>query len=575
MMPGRIAIGGWLVALSFAASAGGARDEHIDNFALLDQKGQFHDLYYLSDMKAVVLMAHDNECATVPASVTTLEQVKSQYAARGVEFLLLNVDDTRDSVAAKVASSSVTMPVLVDEGRLVAEALEANRAGEVFVIDPKGWKVAYRGPLDKAKTGSALVSAALDSVLAGKPVEKARVSTRGCKLKTATVRNSSLKNAYASRVAPLLVDNCVTCHRTGGIGPFAMTDYKVVQGFAPMIREVIRTRRMPPWHADPHYGVYQGDRSLTVEEAQTIVQWIEAGAPRGKGPDALAEMKKTWPEWGYGTPDLVLDVPAFDVPATGTIDYQRHTIKNPTGRDLWLRASDVLPGDRSVVHHVLVGVDDTRLNERERRLRASIGSAGLYVPGGGAFECPPETGVFIPKDASFTFQMHYTSSGKAVHDVTRVGFYFSKEPPKYELKTALLIKQALKIPANTKAYTDFTTSVLPKESIVYSFFPHAHFRGRSSGFTAKYPDGREEVLLSVPKYDFNWQTTYFLVTPKSVPAGTRIVHTTTYDNSSQNPANPDHNRTVPFGEQTWDEMLYGTVMYREMTPIAAQISAAP
>jgi hypothetical protein len=571
MLRVRIAVAGGLTLLLAGAASAAVPNEHVDNFALLDQQGRFHELYYLSDMKAVVLMAHDNECATVPASVTALEQVKAQYASRGVEFLMLNVDDTRESVAAKL-DKAATIPVLVDEGRLVGEALKANRAGEVFVIDPKGWKVAYRGPLDKAKSGSALVNGALDALLAGKPVEKARVSARGCKLKTEKVH--SVRNAYSKEVAPLLADNCVACHRAGGIGPFAMTDYNVVKGFAPMIREVIRTRRMPPWHADPHIGVFQGDRSLTVDEAQTIVHWIEAGAPRGKGLDVLAEQKKTWPEWGYGQPDLVLEVPAFDVPATGTIDYQRHTIKNPTGRDLWLRASDVLPGDRSVVHHVLVGVDDTRLSAQERRLRGSVGSAGLYVPGGGAFECPPETGVFVPKDGSFTFQMHYTSSGKAVRDATRVGLYFAKEPPKYELKTALIIKTALKIPANTKEYTDFSSNVLPKEAILYSFFPHAHFRGRSSGFTAKYPDGTEEVLLSVPKYDFNWQTTYFLTTPKTVPAGTRIVHTTAYDNSSQNPANPDPNRVVPFGEQTWDEMLYGTVMYREMTPVAAQVSSA-
>jgi mono/diheme cytochrome c family protein len=543
----------WGLVCSAALAKPAIQDQTVDNFALLDQKGKFHELYYLSDMKAVVLMTHDNECAAVPAAASTLEQVKSQYAAKGVEFLMLNVDDDRESVAAKLPASA-TIPVLVDEGKLIGEALEANRAGEVFVIDPKGWKLAYRGPLDKAKSGSA------------------RVSARGCKVKTANARTP--RNAYSKDVAPLLADNCVTCHRTGGIGPFAMTDYTVIKGFAPMIREVIRTRRMPPWHADPHVGVYQGDRSLTVEQAQRIVQWIEAGAPRGKGPDALADHRKTWPEWGYGQPDLVLDVPAFDVPATGTIDYQRYTIKNPTGRDLWLRASDVLPGDRSVVHHVLVGVDDPRLPVGERRLRGSVGSAGLYVPGSGAFESPPETGVFVPKDASFTFQMHYTSSGKAVHDKTRAGFYFLKEPPKYELKTALMIKTALKIPANTKEYTDSASQVFQREVIAYAFFPHAHFRGRSSGFTANYADGREEVLLAVPKYDFNWQTTYFLTTPKALPAGTRIVHTTTYDNSRQNPANPDANRVVPFGEQTWDEMLYGTVMYREMTPIAAQVSDA-
>ncbi|MET0534261.1 MAG: cytochrome c, partial [Steroidobacter sp.] len=378
--------------------------------------------------------------------------------------------------------------------------------------------------------------------------------------------------SYANQIAPLLADNCVTCHRTGGIGPFPMNSHAVIQGFSPMIREVLLTRRMPPWHADPHVGTFEGARSLSKEEAQTLVHWIEAGAPRGDGPDPLAESTKQWPEWHFGKPDLVVNVPGFDVPATGTVDYQRHVVPNTTGRDIWVRASDTLPGDRSVVHHVLVGVYDPKLPDRERAVRASSGELGAYVPGNGPVMYPEGTGVLVPKDCSFAFQMHYTTSGKAARDETRVGFYFAKEPPKYEFKTAVMFKPTIQIPANNKAYTDSITYDFPREAMVYSFTPHAHYRGSASNFVAKYPDGREELLLSVPKYDFNWQTTYSLTAPKIIPAGTRIVHSTTYDNSSQNPANPDPNRVVPWGEQSWDEMLYGVVRYREMTPVGAQVT---
>lgn len=555
-----------LIAVQSVHAASSAKPgATIDNFALLDQHGKFHELYYLSDMKAVVLMTQDDECKQT-APLTTLEQVKAAYAGKGVEFLMLNLNDDRASVAAQAKG---TIPVLMDETHFVGEALDARRAGEVFVIDPKGWKLIYRGPLDRGKsgTGSTLLTHSLDAVLAGTATPQKAVSVKGCKVKVAKAKDPSMRTAYSQHVAPLLADNCVTCHRTGGIGPFAMSDYNMVKGFSPMIREVIRTKRMPPWHADPHIGSFQGDRSLTTAEAQTIVHWIEAGAPRGKGPDPLAELKKTWAEWEFGEPDLVLEVPAFDVPATGTVDYQRYTIPNPTGRDLWLRASDILPGDRSVLHHVLIGSLDASLSAQERRLRGAVGNVGVYVPGGGPFQYPAETGVFVPKDASFTFQMHYTSNGKAVRDKTRAGFYFLKEPPKYELKTMLLAKTGLKIPANTKEYTDSSTQRMQRDIIAYAFFPHAHFRGRASDFKLQYSDGREEMLLSVPKYDFNWQATYSLTTPKAIPAGTRIVHTTTYDNSSQNKANPDPNRVVPWGEQSWDEMLYGTVIYREVTPL--------
>ena len=553
------------VALTVCASllAGAAQavapDAPVNDFALLDHNGKFHHLYYLSDAKAVVLMAHDNECATMRDGIVDLEEAKTAFADRGVEFLMINVDDSRESVAAQLKATGTSIPVLLDEMQLVGESLRLQRAGEVLVIDPKGWKVAYRGPL---------ANRAIDAVLAGKAVKSPKRAAKGCALKVRAKRELPGKDiSYAKQIAPLLADNCVTCHRTGGIGPFPMNSYAVVQGFSPMIREVILTRRMPPWHADPHVGTFEGARALTKEQAQTLVPWIEAGSPRGEGPDPLAQMNNQWPQWVFGEPDLVVKLPAFDVPATGTVDYQRHVIANTTGRDIWIRASDTLPGDRTVVHHVLVGVYDPKLPERERMVRATSGELGAYVPGNGPAMYPAGTGVLVPKDCSFAFQMHYTTSGKATRDETRVGFYFAKEPPQYEFKTAVLFKPTIQIPANTKAYTDSTTYEFPREAMVYSFTPHAHYRGSASNFVARYPDGREELMLSVPKYDFNWQTTYSLTKPKVIPAGTLIVHSTTYDNSSQNPANPDPNRVVPWGEQSWDEMLYGVVHYREMTPI--------
>jgi hypothetical protein len=552
-------------ALAAPVDDSGAR---VDDFALLDHTGKFHHLYYLSDAKAVVLMTHDNECAATREAVAGLEQAKSSFGARGVEFLMINVDDSRQAIAAQAKQTGTSIPVLVDETQLVGASLRLQRAGEVLVIDPEGWKIAYRGPLDKKHTGNALLTDALDSVLAGQAVKSPRVAAKGCAIKVSDKRvPSGRKISYSKQIAPLLADNCVTCHRIGGIGPFAMNSYAVVQGFSPMIREVIRTRRMPPFHADPHVGTFEGDRSLTKEEAQTLVRWIEAGAPRGNGPDPLAELNKQWPEWAFGEPDLVVKLPAFDVPASGTIDYQRYVVENTTGRDIWMRASDTIPGDRTVVHHVLVSVYDPKLPERERMIRASSGELGAYVPGNGPVMYPQDTGVLVPKDCSFAFQVHYTSSGKAARDETRVGFYFAKQQPQYEFKTAVLFKPSLMIPPNTKAYTDFTTYEFKREAVIFNLTPHAHYRGSASKFVAKYPDGREELLLSVPKYDFNWQTTYSLVTPKVIPAGTSIIHSTTYDNSAQNPANPDPNRTVPWGEQSWDEMLYGVVQYRETTPV--------
>jgi thiol-disulfide isomerase/thioredoxin len=564
------AVGALLFAGTAAASTRAM--DHVDNFALLDQAGKYHDLYYLSDAKAVVLMTHADECAAVRDALPALEQARASYAGRGVEFLMIDPQDSRDAVAAKLQQTSI--PVLIDEAQLVSESLQLKRAGEVLVIDPKGWKIAYRGPLDRRTSGNALLTSALDSVLAGQPVKKAKVAAKGCTVKLAKGSKVGSKVSYSEQVAPLLIDNCVTCHRAGGIGPWQMTSYDIVKGFSPMIREVIRTKRMPPWHADPHIGVFQGDRSLSLQETQTIVHWIEAGAPRGKGADPLAELNKAWGEWAFGQPDLVLELPAFDVPATGIIDYQRYVIPNTLGRDVWVRATDTIPGQRGVVHHVIIGIEDPSLPERPRRIRMSSPELGAYVPGNGPVLYPQDTGVLVRKDQNFAFQLHYTSNGKATRDVTRFGLYFRKDAPTYEFKTTVLANPNIKIPPNTKAHTESVAQQFPRDAIVYRLTPHAHFRGRASQFVATYPDGHEETLLSVPKYDFNWQTTYTLATPKAIPAGTRIVHSTTYDNSVQNPANPDPNRVVPWGEQSFDEMLYGVVQYRELTPVGAPVKVS-
>jgi hypothetical protein len=562
-------VAGALSALLLVGTAGAAVSEHVDNFALLDQNGKHHELYYLSDMKAVVLMTHENDCDAVSEALPALESAKTAYTGKGVEFLMVNAEDGYSAIAGK---SQGTIPVLVDERRLVSESLHLNRGSEVVVIDPKGWKIAYRGPVATRKDN--LLTNALDAVIAGQPVKKAKVSAKGCSIKLAKA-NVGKKISYSNEIAPMLIDNCVTCHRGGGIGPFAMTDYNVVRGFAPMIREVVRTKRMPPWHADPHVGVFKDTRGLTTEQAQKLVHWIEAGAPRGKGPDTLAEYKKQWSEWAFGKPDAVVEVPAFDVPSTGIVDYQRYVVANPTGRDVWVRATDVIPGDRTVVHHVIVGVWDPKMPERDRRYRASSPELGAYVPGNGPTLYPQDTGVFLRKDESIAFQMHYTTSGKAAHDVTRFGLYFHDAAPKYLFRTAVLANPKISIPANTKAHTEtFAGPQFPRDVMLYRLTPHAHFRGTASNFVANYPNGKDELLLSVPKYDFNWQTTYVLAEPKVLPAGTKIVHSTTYDNSAQNPANPDPNRVVPWGEQSFDEMLYGVVQYREMTPDAEKVSQA-
>jgi len=535
--------------------------DRVDNFRLLDHTGASRQLYYFSDMKAVVLMAQGNGCEVVRQALPEMQALRDKYRAQGVEVLMINSNlaDTRAAIEKEAKAQGIDLPILLDETQIIGESLGLKRNGELMVIDTKGWKVAYRGPVSGG--GTPYTANALDAVINAAPVKTAQVEAsngKSCDLKfpEADRRQAHAKISYEKTIAPLLIDNCVTCHRQGGIGPWPMSSYEMIKGFSPMIREVVRTERMPPWHADPHYNVFSNDRSLSKDEIKNLVHWIEAGSPRGAGRDPLADLKKQWPEWELGEPDLVVEIPAFDVPATGVIPYQMPAVDNPLDHDVWVRAVDFQPGDRTVLHHIIATMGTTAESVRDG------GSLGGYVPGAGPMLLPQETGVLVKKDAKFFFQMHYTVSGKPARDVSRMGLYFRKDAPAYQMRSAVLLNPRLQIPANTKEHTESAAKTFDHDVIVYNLLPHSHFRGKASDFIATYPDGRTEVLLSVPNYDFNWQTTYELKTPKRLPAGTKVTHHTTWDNSAQNKANPDPNRVVPWGQQTWDEMLYGVIRYR-------------
>ena len=561
------------IAVCMALALGGSAQagERVDNFVLLDQHGRSHELYYLSDARAVVLMVQGNGCSIVRNALPALNEIRSDYAAKNVEFLLINsnLQDDRATIGEESEAFDIDFPILVDETQLIGESLDFVRTGETLVIDPSDWSIAYRGPIDdrlnyatqKPNANEHYLRDALDAVLDGEQVASTKRDAVGCLINfPARKRGEQASASYSRTIAPLLVENCVPCHRKGGIGPWAMSSYAMVQGFAPMMREVIRTKRMPPWHADPHIGEFKDARTLSVAETQTLVHWIEAGAPRGEGPDPLEDAaKQKWIDWPLGEPDLIVDIPAFEVPSTGVIDYQYPVVPSGLKEGVWVRASQVQPGDRSVVHHVIAGFDT---GDRISGSAVFRNHLATYAPGVEPEHYPQDSGIFVPAGAHFVFQIHYTPAGKATTDASRVGIYFAKEPPTHFLRHRAMIDPTIRIPAHSKTHTDSVYYAFEREVVLYGLFPHAHYRGRASSFTAVYPDGREEPLLSVPAYDFNWQRFYDFTEPKLLPAGTRLVHTTTWDNSAQNPANPDPAREVPWGLQSSDEMLYGAFTFR-------------
>jgi len=571
-----------LLAMSMAASAWGLKvDERVENFRLYDHQGGSHELYYYSDAKAVVFMVQGNGCPIVRNAAPRFAELAEEYADQGVQFFMLNsnLQDNRTSVAKEAATYGYDIPILVDETQIIGESLDLVRTGAVFVLDPKTWKVTYTGAIDdrldyevqRKEASNHYLKNAIDGTLAGEAVEVASTESLGCLInfpaKTARAQHANI--SYSEDVAPILLDNCVSCHREGGIGPFAMSDYNMVRGFSLMIREVIRTKRMPPWHADPMHGEWGNDRSLSNEEIQTLVHWIEAGAPRGEGEDLLATSEVVYPDWvaaeELGEPDYVIDIPAMEIPATGVVDYQYHHVANPIGKDVWVKAAEIMPGDRAVLHHTITAFgDEITEGKYKGRLKYKGGLRG-YAPGLTNQAYPQDTGTFLPADTTIEFQMHYTPVGRATVDESKMGVWVYDEPPHHHIISRFMANNRIRIPPHAKNHSESVEQVIPKDALLYNLMAHAHYRGKAAKFVARYPDGTEEVLLNIPNYDFNWQTDYEFKEPKFIPAGTTLIQTNWWDNSAQNAANPDPTIEVTWGEQSWEEMLFGAILYRFLT----------
>jgi hypothetical protein len=314
-----------------------------------------------------------------------------------------------------------------------------------------------------------------------------------------------------------------------------------------MMREAIRTDRMPPYNADPHVGKYAGSMNLSVKDQQTLVHWIEAGAPRGDGADLLKINAKPAPEWELGTPDLILTLPAFKVPASGVVDYQNPTVVNPLTEGRWLRASTVKPSDRRAVHHLLSN------------------GAGGYAVGAETTVYPDGTGTWVEPGTTFRFQMHYTPYGKETTETTRVGLYFypKDKVPEIMYRSAVVANAGIEIPPGEARHEETAYIKFPEKATLYSIFPHAHYRAENMAISLLRPgQTKEELILSLPKYDFNWQRGYDFAEPIKIEPGTKLITRYQYDNSKNNPANPDPTITVRWGEQSWEEMQYTAMRFR-------------
>ena len=578
-----------LALLGLAIVAGGVPDataeapRKVGDFKLLDHRGKSHQLSWYGDQKAVVIFVQGNGCPIVRNGAVTLKKLRDAYTDRGVVFFMLNpqMQDDRASIAEEAEEFGYDFPILVDEAQLVAESLGVDRTSESFVIDPKAMTVVFRGPVDdrlgyeaqKPEAKNHYLRDALDAVLAGKAVPAEVPAAPGCLINfPAREKHSRSPVSYAKDVAPILKANCVECHHDGGIAPWSMKSHAMVQGWSKMMQEVVMTRRMPPGQIDPHVGKPIKDvAGLSPAEQQLLIHWIEAGAPFDEGgDDPLAALTFDDPRFTLGKPDIVLKVPAQSIPATGVIDYRYIPVPLDLDRDIWVRAAEFVPGDRQVLHHVIAYLSSPADKSVRGRSdgSANASSVGGFAPGRQPDDFGDDAGRLIRKGSNLLLQMHYTTSGRETVDETEIGLYLHDEPPEYIMSGGVAGQRRFEIPPYAKEHELVGEQRIERDAYLYRMTPHMHYRGKYMRYSAVYPDGRTELLLSVPKYEFNWQFSYELEEPLFLPAGSRIVAEGAMDNSDRNPHNPDPSKPVHFGLQTRHEMFFGftTLRYVGDTP---------
>jgi hypothetical protein len=388
---------------------------------------------------------------------------------------------------------------------------------------------------------------------------------------------------FTKDVLPIMQKRCQNCHRPGEVAPMSFLTYNEVRPWAKAIREAVLTKKMPPWFADPHYGKFSNDRSLAKDEIDTLVSWVDGGVREGDPKDAPAPV--AWVDgWSIGKPDAVFEMPHdFDVPAAGTIEYQYIVIPSGFTKDTWVQAAEARPGNRKLVHHIIAFVrppgskwlseakpgvpfvpeakkDDEKKKKKNDEERDDAATPELligFAPGLVPMTLPSSQAKLVKAGSDFVFQMHYTATGKAGTDRSRIGVIFAKESPSERVFTSNATNSKFVIPPGDPAFKVVSSITLQQSARLVDLMPHMHYRGKDFEYRAVYPTGEEQTLLSVPKYDFNWQLFYYLTEPIVLPKGTRIDCTAHFDNSPNNKYNPDPKAEVRWGDQTWEEMMIG------------------
>lgn len=551
----------------------------VPDVAFTDMTGKAGKLSDYTTRKAVVVAFTSTSCPVSLKYAPTLARLEKSYRNKGVSFVFVNpiATDTAEDVAKAIKAHGFVGPYVHDKDGSFAKAIRATATTDAFVLDPAR-TVAFHGAIDDQyglgyqlpNPKASYLAPAIEAVLGGKVPTVQATDAPGCELDLKPAKGPATGVTYHNQVARLVQAHCVECHRKGGVGPFPLDTYKDVVAHAGQIKKVIANGTMPPWFAVPHAkgpSPWINDRSLTATQTAELLGWLKSDKAEGNPADA--PRPRTFdPEWQIGKPDAVIRAEkAVPVQAEGVMDYQHVEAPTDFPEDRWVQALEVRPSAKQVVHHILVFVlppkkagEKVNLFDGVARNEAQ-GYYAIYVPGNSTLVYPDGLGKKFPKGSRVRFQIHYTPNGTATEDRPELGLIFCKDKPKHQVVVAGVANPLMSIPPGADNHAVPALLPVPFDVRIIAFLPHMHLRGKAFRYEVTPKGGSKEVLLDIPRYDFNWQLRYEFAEHRAVPKGSILWATAWYDNSAKNPANPDPSATVKWGKQTYDEMMLGYVEY--------------
>jgi hypothetical protein len=555
-----------------------AQGPKIADFRLDDDDGRSVELYRQGDATAVVVIAQGNGCPIMERSVPYLEALRDEFTPKGVRFYLLNpTADTRDEVRKEAEKFRFGIPVLLDPTQEVARDIGFTRLSEAALIDTREWKMVYRGAIDdrfdyngdRTQAAQTPLRDAIEALLGGRPVAVERTQAKGCIIDF----RARQKVSYSRQIVPLLDDKCLSCHHQPyGTPPHFLESYEKLRGWLPMIKETVITERMPPWWAESRYH-FSNDISMSLEEKRMLLDWIAQGGSRDDGgPDPLVALSKRPHPLPRGY-DMVLEAHhPIQVPASGLVPYQYVEVGQRFDKDTWVNSFIIRPSNRRVAHHgqllvlprPLASYGNGAKVRRNMMNDDRIERIGFWNPGKKAgWVVPPPGAYFIPRGSYLALEMHYEPIGSAEVDrpSVYVNLYRGQQKPR-PMHSVFVQNMAFEIPPGVRDYEVKATQRFDRSIAVVQVGAHMHTRAVGFRLEVRKPDGQTDTILSLPYYDWRSQQGYNLTTPLHLPAGSVITATGIFDNSKQNPTNPDPTRAVHFGLHTYqDEMFRAKIAF--------------